>query len=148
MNRNFPYNDCNECPRHGTDKCPISQHNWHIRDKICVFLKIRLPHLDIEKIKMEREAEEMAMMIRAMLLEIKREFREENSERECSYTEFHHMAFDAKTPDKQARHFQGVLISAAAIADLKNDDIEKAIFYVDEKGQARAVLPSDIKPLS
>lgn len=59
-------------------------------------------------------------------------------ETEYGYEDFHHIAFAADTPELQARHFQDVLVSTAAVADFRKKDITKYTFFVNDRGEARA----------
>lgn len=119
------YNDCNECPRNNTKECPFGHWSQRMRSNICQFLRLPINPFH-EPIKWFPLPPDYSPRI------------EEN---EYSYSEFHHFAFDAKTPENQARQFQDVLVSTAAICDFRKLDITKYKFFVNSEGQARAEMP-------
>lgn len=168
MQHNFPYNDCSECPHQSDGTCPHKHRTVEEKHLICVFLKLRpvnacgeralckflggtpcpgcpnrplpssyftylpLRPLDDDS-RTGKAKDEIMHNIHAIL--------KEANEQQYSYEDFHHIAFAAVTPEQQARHFQDVLVSTAAICDFRKMDITRCKFFVNNEGQARAETP-------
>lgn len=119
------YNSCNECPHNGKDSCPISQHDLETKHRICVFLPVRMPN-QLKAIDLPKLPSDYFPHLQWT---------------EYAYEDFFHLAFAAKTPNQQARQLQETLISTAAIADFRKEDITKCRFFIDGNGEGRAEMP-------
>jgi hypothetical protein len=140
----MPYNNCSECPRNGTNKCPFLDCDLEIRENACPFVKLRLRPLPTDTDLNKQADRLMEKLARWGITKMPSEYFPHPQETQYSYSDFFHIAFAAKTPDNEARHLQAVLMSTAARADYMKEDITKARFYIDDKGAARAELPSEI----
>lgn len=135
------YNNCNECPFNNTADCPFSDRSQEMRQNICLFLPLRIrPFHKVDPGWIEQKADELVEKIKSYMPE-------EAPETVFTYEDFFHIAFAADTPEQQARHFQDVLVSAAAIADFRKLDITRYTFILDNSGKARAEPPQKF-PLS
>lgn len=132
------YDNCNQCPRNNTKDCPLAHRSESIRANICQFLRIPLRPFHYDN-WIESQAEKIADKIRGFgLSELA-----PPQESEYSYEDFFHYAFAADTPEKQARHFQNVIVSTAAVADFRRQDITRCKFFVNDIGNARAEFPPE-----
>lgn len=130
------YDSCNECPRNNTKECPFGHWSQRMRSNICQFLRLPLRPFHSDN-WIEKEAEKIARKIKCLGLSGS----QTPQETEYGYEDFHHIAFAAGTPEKQARHFQDVLVSTAAICDFRKLDITRCRFFVKDSGEARGELP-------
>lgn len=164
----MPYDNCNECPNNGKDTCPFRRHDLQTRQNACLFIKLPIRPLPSDA-DLDKQADKlMEKLVRwgitggpsdacgerplCKLLgntpcpgcpnrPLPSSYFQHMQETEYSYEDFHHIAFAAGTPEQQARHFQDMLVSTAAVCDFRKQDITRCKFFVDGEGKARAEMP-------
>lgn len=138
------YDNCNQCPRNNTPDCPFAHRSATVRSHICQFLRLPIKPLH-DDTWIQKQAELLADKINNLIGSQggPLAYPAPLQETEYGYEDFFYYAFAAETPDQQARHFQAVLVSAAAMADFKKGDITRCRFFVNDIGNARAEFPPE-----
>lgn len=124
------YNNCNECPRRETKQCAFLGSPENIKPA-CVYRRIIMKQF--HPLQSELPPGKLPSDYFPHLQWI-----------EYGYEEFLYFAFDAATPEQQARQLQEVLVSTAAVADFRKVDITDCRFFIDGNGEGRAEMPPRI----
>ena len=135
------YDNCNECPYNGKKSCHLRHRSQEIRQNICHLVSLPIKPVHDDRWLQNQVDSILKKWANLGITKMPSEYFPHLQETEYSFEDFHHIAFATGTPEQQARHFQDVLVSTAAICDFRKQDITRCKFFVNSKGEAHAEMP-------